>query len=334
MRNDVKVSICIPTYNMAKTLEDTVLSACNQTYKNVEIVIQNNCSTDSTDKIISSIKKLNSNVLSFNNDKHISMSQNWNAAVRNSSGDYFVLLCADDLLSPTFVERCVDVINSLPEIGYIWTERVDIDEDDNVIRRHQFYQESCLLRSPTEGMINLSGGHAVPSQVLIKRKHFDCLGGYDETLQWCHDRDLLTKIGLEHDTVYLSDALCHYRYHDEMSTKAWTYEKLGVMELYRMRLSIAKTWSKDESDFQHMKELISTNLAKLCHIFSKHFADIGDHAKSEEYRHLMHSFRLDYPDIALAASRSKSINKNKIPQGAVPLNTILKQQPYMKVEQI
>ena len=71
-----KVSICIPVFNGEDTIEDTIKSAINQTYKNIEILVIDNKSTDRTAEIVSGIK--DERLVFYQNDTNLGMAGNWN----------------------------------------------------------------------------------------------------------------------------------------------------------------------------------------------------------------------------------------------------------------
>lgn len=288
------ISVCIPNFNMGTTLADTLASAQNQTCRDFEIVIQNNCSTDNSADIIRTASQNDPRIKSFENDQFLSMSQNWNACVANSRGQYFVLLSADDIIKPEFLERCLSVLLAKENLGYVWTEREDIDETGNVLKVHRYYGGNCFLPAPLEGKINLFGGHAIPSQILILRSAYDEVGGYDEGLEWCHDRALIARIGLKWDTAYLEEPLCQYRYHAGMSSARFAYDKLGPMEFYKMRLQISRAWARTDEERAELEAVIAQKTAQLCKQQMEQFADAGDHRKAKEYEYLMKSFCLDY----------------------------------------
>ena len=81
----LKISVVIPTFNMGKTIRDTLKSVLNQTYKNFEIVVQDNNSQDDTFKIIESLT--DSRIKYFKNNTNIGYSRNLIAGKKNCQGD-------------------------------------------------------------------------------------------------------------------------------------------------------------------------------------------------------------------------------------------------------
>ncbi|WP_259681110.1 glycosyltransferase family 2 protein [Limosilactobacillus fermentum] len=96
-----KVSIIIPAYNAEKYLEQCLDSVCEQTYKNIEILIVNDGSTDSTGKIIEKYASKDSRIQFFHNENHgVSYSRNY--AIEHSTGTYIAPVDSDDIIAPGY----------------------------------------------------------------------------------------------------------------------------------------------------------------------------------------------------------------------------------------
>jgi glycosyltransferase involved in cell wall biosynthesis len=126
-----KVSVCIPVYNGEKFLAKTISSVLSQTYKDMEILIVDNASTDGTPKIISGFK--DERIRCVRNDSTISAAENWNRSVGLARGEYIALFHADDLYNPRIVEEEARVLDNRPDVGVVFSEAVMIDENDKQI---------------------------------------------------------------------------------------------------------------------------------------------------------------------------------------------------------
>jgi glycosyltransferase involved in cell wall biosynthesis len=109
------VSIGVPVYNGARFLAATLESLVGQTYENIEIVISDNGSTDETGQICRDFTARDARVRYIRHDTNRGSALNWNGLMRETSGPYFKWAAHDDLLAPTFVERCVEVLDGSPE---------------------------------------------------------------------------------------------------------------------------------------------------------------------------------------------------------------------------
>lgn len=104
-----KVSIIIPAYNAEKYLRPCLDSVCGQTYKNLEILIVNDGSTDATEKILAKYASEDLRIQIFNNENHgVSYSRNY--AIERSTGTYIAPVDSDDIIAPDYVEILVRMI--------------------------------------------------------------------------------------------------------------------------------------------------------------------------------------------------------------------------------
>lgn len=124
-----KISVVIPTYNMGETIGETVKSILNQTYKNFEIVIQDNCSSDNTREIVKEFSK--KPIRFFRNKENLGYAKNLTEGIKNARGDIVFLLGADDILSTDALQRTNNAFGISHNIGavtrpYYWfQEKID-----------------------------------------------------------------------------------------------------------------------------------------------------------------------------------------------------------------
>jgi glycosyltransferase involved in cell wall biosynthesis len=97
------VSIVIPVYNRDVLVVQAIESACNQTYKNIEVIVVDNKSTDNTWNVICEIAKKDARVNVFQNKENLGPVLNWKQCFEKSKGEYIQILFSDDLLSENFV---------------------------------------------------------------------------------------------------------------------------------------------------------------------------------------------------------------------------------------
>ena len=97
------VSICIPTYNREDSICDALNCAVNQTYKNIEILVSDNCSTDNTVNLVKKIKDPRIKIVVHK--KNLGMIPNWNFCIQEAKGKYVKFLHSDDLIDSTCVEK-------------------------------------------------------------------------------------------------------------------------------------------------------------------------------------------------------------------------------------
>jgi glycosyltransferase involved in cell wall biosynthesis len=127
------ISICIPTYNNEEYIAKTIRSVFNQTYQDFEIIISDDASTDRTIEIVQSFN--DSRIKIFNHEVNEGLSSNWNRSIDLARGDYIKLVCGDDILYPTCIEKQMRILDNDTNlaIALVTSYSHVINSIDNVI---------------------------------------------------------------------------------------------------------------------------------------------------------------------------------------------------------
>ena len=133
MRNEkfdcvkARVSIGMPVFNGEEFIEEAIDSILSQTFKDFELIISDNASTDRTQAICLSYASRDRRIHYYRNKKNLGGPNNYNRVFELSSGEYFKWAAYDDVLCPSFLERCVSILDSDPTIVgcYCKTGRID-----------------------------------------------------------------------------------------------------------------------------------------------------------------------------------------------------------------
>ena len=146
----VLVTIAIPTFNRADgNLICALQSAISQTYKNIEIIVSDNCSSDDTEQVVKQFK--DPRLQYVRHPENIGANANFNFCLSQAKGDYFLLLHDDDLIDDDFVSVCMKAENYVfNDIGIIRTGTRWIDVDGNVLSEKPILVGACS----TEGVSN------------------------------------------------------------------------------------------------------------------------------------------------------------------------------------
>lgn len=170
-----KVTVIIPTYNMEKYIARTMYSVLNQTYKNYEIIVVSDNSTDSTNTIVEDFIKKYDNISLIVNEKNEGVSASRNKGILEAKGEYVAFLDADDLWKTKKLETHVKFLQDNPEVGMSFDCSVFIDDKD---RRLGLYQIPKKFKEITPNYIlcrnPCSNGSAVVARTeLMKNNLFD-----------------------------------------------------------------------------------------------------------------------------------------------------------------
>ncbi len=192
-----KATIIIPTYNYAHFLSEALDSALAQTWLNKEIIVVDDCSTDNTQELM---KTKYPDVKYIRHEQNKGLSVTRNTGLKASTGDWIMSLDADDWIDKDLLELSIGYKDA--DIVGVWQqefgERAEI---------HHFH--------PNPSHEDFLNGNKINCSSLFKRKVYETIGGYDESLKkgyedwqyWIR----ATKAGFTVATVTLP--LFHYRIH-------------------------------------------------------------------------------------------------------------------------
>ena len=170
----VLVSVIVPTYNHATHLGRALRSVFKQTYKNWELIVVDNHSTDNTEALVESLNSSRIKYLKINNHGVIAISRN--AGIEAAEGEWIAFLDADDFWSEDKIESCLTV-NSVDFI-YHQVMLYQVKNENSV---EMFGDLVCrdVSNDPFRNLLN-SGPAPQTSSVIVKRKCLVAVSGFDE----------------------------------------------------------------------------------------------------------------------------------------------------------
>lgn len=161
-----KISVIVAVYNTEKYLDRCIESLLNQTYKNIELVIVEDCSTDSSRKLLKKYKG-NKNVKVFYNRENRGLSYSRNYGLKKSTGDFIGYIDSDDYVEPDYYEKLMSSIKDNKSDIAICDIKL-VDEQTNKIQRCKCYANDFDVYS----VVN-NGFAASACNKLFKRKNIE-----------------------------------------------------------------------------------------------------------------------------------------------------------------
>jgi glycosyltransferase involved in cell wall biosynthesis len=163
------VSVIITSYNKGKLILEALDSVRAQSFKNIEIIIIDDLSTDKeTLNILEEIAKSDVNVVFL--DKNIGVSETRNIGVKHSQGNYIMFLDGDDKISPSYIEKAVKILDQHPEIKVVTSE----------VELFGYMTGKMSLAEPS--IENLIAQNAIIISSLFRRSDFDLSGGFNANM--------------------------------------------------------------------------------------------------------------------------------------------------------
>jgi len=230
------VSICIPTYNGAKFLEEALESVFEQTYKNIEIVVSDDASSDDTLKIVNSFKEGSNIPFYIYNHKADGIGSNWNNCVKKSNGEYIKFLFQDDVLFPTCVERMVAIAITNKEVGLVYclreiifdTNKNDYSEWLNLYEYlHTGWDSLNLFEGIDSGKSYLKDKNLLdkpnnkigePPAVLLNKKCFEKVGYFNTQLSQTLDFEYWYRLMPHYYVGFVNEKLIKFRLHKNQAS--------------------------------------------------------------------------------------------------------------------
>lgn len=212
------VSVCIPVYNGEKYIKYTIDSVLKQTYKNIEIIISDNCSTDNTVKIIESYD--DKRIKLFKNQNNIGVLRNSNRCVQLSSGDYIKFVYADDIIHENTIEEMVTVMEANPEISLSSVNFCHIDKENNIISKSILKLDSGRYEGTLFFKQLVINGNIIgcPSGVMIRKHKLNITGLFSDELRYMADYDMWIRLCKVGDYYFINKDYMYFRIQSESLT--------------------------------------------------------------------------------------------------------------------
>ena len=250
------VSVTICCYNGEKYISSTLQSVFSQTYKNWEIVLINDGSTDSTEKIIQEYIRQGFPI-TYYYQPNSGLGAARNKSVELARGQFIAILDQDDIWYPTKLEKQVPLIENCIEVGFIYSDSDIIDENDNIksygTMIGEFYEGNVFIP-----MLKHEFFPSWPT-VIIRKELIHNVGGF-RNYSGAEDFDLLLKISFDSSVLVVKNSLAAYRIHKkQLSTDRYKF----LSEF----LSIYDYWENHSKFLAHDKlQIISANRLKQYNI--------------------------------------------------------------------
>jgi glycosyltransferase involved in cell wall biosynthesis len=249
MGHPTLVSICIPTYNRAHMITRAIDSALSQTYSDIEVIVVDDASTDSTGDIVASYH--DPRVTYFKNAVNLGQFGNFNRCIELSHGKYIHILHSDDYIDSHFTETCVDFLEKNPGVAMTFTSAEVLSDtnkgnigartQDQIFTAPEGFRE--ILR--TRNLINC------PS-VMVRKDVYSSVGLYSLEYPYSGDLYQWLRIARRFDIAYVSGATLFYR----QGNHSVSYEQLfrtpsGYIDTIKIFVRIVDELGSDVNGYSH-----------------------------------------------------------------------------------
>lgn len=206
MKQKHLVSVVLPTYNGSKWLSQSIDSILKQTYRNLELIIVDDASTDSTPELIMSFASRDPRIRIISHKSNKKLPQSLNDGFAIANGDYFTWTSDDNWYEPTAIEEMVTALTN--------------SKYDMVIADINHYQDKEFLKvyETNCSVDSLSRANTIGACFLYTREIAEKVGKYDTEKFLVEDYDYWLRILLSGNILHLNRVLYNYRYHSSSLT--------------------------------------------------------------------------------------------------------------------
>ena len=230
------ISVCIPTYNGAKYIAQTIESILNQTFTDFEIIVSDDGSLDKTLEIVSSFN--DPRIVRIDRLSKVGAEANWNNAVATASASLVKLVCQDDILYPQCLEVEVETMSKSEnqDVSFCFHLRDFVTPNSRKLRSHRVGYLNLQKYSKTEILTKVvrSGGNPIgePMAVTMRKLSLNSAGKFRG--DYVIDLDMWSKLSDQGSALFIEQHLSAFR----ISKTSWT------SSLKKSQLSSVRTLSK------------------------------------------------------------------------------------------
>ena len=221
----------IPVYNQERYVAECVESALDQTYRDHEVVVVDDGSTDRTPEILAAFGGHIRSIRQENRGAAAAL----NHGIREARGEYVAWLSSDDVFLPRKLERQVALLDHDRGIDLVYTDFYEIDGEGQVLREvkspHYGDRREFVRRMLWNNFVN-------GSSVLFRKSAFEAAGGFDESMRLHADGTMWFRM-LKHGSFgHVAEPLLKYRWHAGNASHDHAGMQRYLVDYYRRALAL------------------------------------------------------------------------------------------------
>ena len=206
----IQASVILPVYNGEAFLDQAIKSVLNQDFKNFELVIVNDCSTDKSLEIAENYAISDKRIKIINNRRNSKLPKTLNVGHNASSGEYVTWISDDNILKNNFLQVLVNEIKG-SNTDIVYSNYDLINKEGDYIKKVKPGNERDLIF-----------GNTIGASFLYKRKVYEEIEGYKEDLYLLEDQDFWLRASRKFTFSYIDRNLYQYRIHEDSLTHQLT----------------------------------------------------------------------------------------------------------------
>lgn len=228
--------VILPIYNGGHYLKESVESVLNQSFRDFDFYILDDCSTDESWEYLCSLK--DNRIRLFKNEVNSGLFYNLNYLIRSSNAGLIKLWSQDDIMYPECLEKTVAFHQKYPYIGFSYSARHIIDENGTIQKTHFVDHTPELISSELHARIAFYTGSIAGNiaNVTINRAVLNEVGLFREDMKISGDFDMWVRLAQHHSVGFIKDALIQLRDHKKQLSrqeKFYIYHLKEDIQVYK-----------------------------------------------------------------------------------------------------
>ena len=234
------VSVILPVHNGEATIAEAVASVLMQSWRDLELIVIDDGSTDSTRDLLSAIKDERLQAFS---ELQSGPAASRNRGIGRSRGDFVAFIDADDVWNPEKLELQLAALERMPDaaVAYCWIDYMDAEGHFVCPDSRPLFEGLVYEQLLTQNFIDCG------SNIVVRRQALLDAGGFDESLPVVEDWDLSIRLSVRHPFVCVPRVLVRYR---QSPTSLTTQVQLMEESYFRL---IERAFSQAPEQLQHLK---------------------------------------------------------------------------------
>lgn len=230
------VSFIVPVYNHSKYLDQCLDSLkVSDRDAEYEIIVVDDCSPDEGVSNVLRERAEDPRLSIFRSVKNVGISRTQNAAAQIAKGSYLAFVDCDDFLAPNAWSVMSSALRANPSADYIFTDRIDVDEDGQTIRVAR-YGGYDWIRPSGNIARDLVFGMIASHLKVIRRSSYLEAGGCNPLFSGVQDWDLALRLARKANFAYIPEAVYHHRIHRESVTRSARLAQFSQSNILRRGL--------------------------------------------------------------------------------------------------
>lgn len=225
MNRNPLISIGIPTYNSAATIQNTLESILRQTYTNLEINVVDDKSKDNTLEIVKQIQNKclqngDGRIKIYENEKNLGMSGNWTKCLSVAKGEFVKLVCADDMMDEDALEKEVKAMAEHPTVNLVESDTRLVNIEGKVTGKFRRYWKSGVVDGTKAARTSIIWNNffGAPVNNLIRKSVLDKVGYFDPEFIYILDFEMWMRIACEGDIYIIHEILNSFTVRNDSNT--------------------------------------------------------------------------------------------------------------------